>query len=111
MKWTEERDRFIAETLAFVQSVKGKTPKRESRIEVVAVGTRKHAPAPVEIPLSRTAQPAPSDVRTEIQNRISNFRAHQERFHRERDEYFMTTLAKARAAIESEAAAASKLQK
>jgi hypothetical protein len=35
--------------------------------------------------------------RTVIQRRVANFKAHQERFEREREEYFTTTLAKARA--------------
>jgi hypothetical protein len=37
------------------------------------------------------------DFRTEIQNRVANFRAHQQRFHREREEYCSATLAKLRA--------------
>jgi hypothetical protein len=48
----------------------------------------------------------PSEVQTEIQNRIANFRAHQQRFHRERAEYFGTTLSKIRAAIEDASASA-----
>lgn len=47
-----------------------------------------------------------SEVQTEIQNRIANFRAHQQRFHRERAEYFGTTLSKIRAAIEDASASA-----
>jgi hypothetical protein len=37
------------------------------------------------------------DFRTEIQNRVANFRAHQQRFHREREEYCSATLARLRA--------------
>ncbi|MGA7810550.1 MAG: hypothetical protein WCB02_38735, partial [Bradyrhizobium sp.] len=58
--------------------------------------------APVEPP---PAPPMPrptaqSDVRAEIQARIASFRAHQERFNRERAEYFNTTLARLRATID-----------
>jgi hypothetical protein len=42
---------------------------------------------------------APGDVRSEVQARVANFRAHQERFNRERDEYFSATLTKLRASI------------
>jgi hypothetical protein len=42
---------------------------------------------------------ASHDVRTEIQARIANFRKHQERFEREREEYCAATLTKLRAAI------------
>ena len=45
-----------------------------------------------------------SDVRTEMQARVANFRAHQERFNREREEYFSATLTKARAGIRNETA-------
>jgi phage-related minor tail protein len=48
----------------------------------------------------------PSEFQTEIQNRIASFRAHQERFNRERAEYFGTTLSKIRAAIEDASASA-----
>jgi hypothetical protein len=34
-----------------------------------------------------------------MQARVANFRAHQERFNRERDEYFSATLTKLRASI------------
>jgi hypothetical protein len=41
-----------------------------------------------------------NEVKTEIQARIANFRAHQDRFNRERAEYFSATLARLRAALE-----------
>ena len=39
------------------------------------------------------------DFRSEMQARIANFRKHQERFEREREEYCAATLTKLRAAI------------
>jgi hypothetical protein len=52
----------------------------------------------------RVVQPVPlgiqNEVKTEIQARIANFRAHQDRFNRERAEYFSATLARLRAALE-----------
>jgi hypothetical protein len=41
----------------------------------------------------------PSDMASEIRARVASFRAHQERFNREREQYFSTTLARLRAAI------------
>ena len=35
----------------------------------------------------------------EIRTRVASFRAHQERFNREREEYFASTIARLRAAI------------
>lgn len=39
------------------------------------------------------------DMQTEIRTRVASFRAHQERFRRERQEYFSATLARLRASI------------
>lgn len=45
----------------------------------------------------------PGDVQSEIKERIANFRAHQERFLRERDEYCSATMAKVRAVLRDDA--------
>jgi hypothetical protein len=49
-------------------------------------------PQPVQVP-----PPRMSDVRSEMQARIANFRKHQERFEREREEYCAATFARLRA--------------
>ena len=55
-----------------------------------------------------TLQPArpivPSELQNEIRSRIASFRAHQERFNRERAEYFNATLARLRASLDEVAA-------
>lgn len=52
----------------------------------------------------RLAPPVPlgiqNEVKSEIEARIANFRAHQDRFNRERAEYFSATLARLRTALE-----------
>lgn len=114
MKWIRERDALIAQTLAFVQSVSGR--KDDFRqpdtaaaapvlaAEIVSVQAVTVAfeppqvaspPQPLPVPPSRVA----GDVRSEMQARIANFRKHQERFEREREEYCAATLTKLRAAI------------
>lgn len=126
MDWKKERDLLIAQTLAFVQSVSGKAPGTEpnaeaetrieaapqveaapaeapeinavevSAVEILAaqiIATPRDVQVNIKIPRSIVS----SDVRTEMQARVTNFRAHQERFHREREEYFSTTLREARA--------------
>jgi hypothetical protein len=50
--------------------------------------------APLPRPIVQT------DMKNEIQARIASFRVHQERFNRERAEYFSATLARLRAAID-----------
>jgi hypothetical protein len=100
----------------------------ESRIEAAPVDAIKPidaikiaeppASTPFSVPAARpsvpTARPSipaarPSvsgDVRAEIQNRVASFRAHQQRFHRERDEYCSATLAKMRVLVSDDSAPA-----
>jgi hypothetical protein len=128
MGWKEERDLLIAQTVAFVQSVTGKQPDTEldvdakpilaaapaveaapleaAKMHAVEIVTSSPAAPPkdvqVNIQIPRTV--VSSDVRTEIQARVANFRAHQQRFNREREEYFSATLTKLRTAIENDSA-------
>ena len=124
MSWKKERDLLIAQTMAFVQSVTGKEPDAE--LDVDAKSILETAAAPVEaakmhaaeIVTSSPAAPpkdvqvsiqiprtvVSSDVRTEMLARVANFRAHQQRFNRERAEYFSATLTRLRAAIENDSA-------
>ena len=141
MKWMKERDLLIAQTMAFVQSVTGKTPDAEKTvtasiaqpsvetsetthaaaalpdIEFLLAETLPAAQAPrdlsgnvsdvsrEEMPreISRPAPPARLDLRedfrAEIRARVANFRAHQERFNREREAYCSATMAKVHAAL------------
>jgi hypothetical protein len=132
MNWKKERDLLIAQTLAFVQSVSGNKldiepkpdfepkpdlgaksellPDVALRVAPAPVAAREYTPeiadptrnTPGNIHISRTV--VPGDIRAEMQNRIADFRAHQERFHRERAEYFSATLAKLRAKMEDDSA-------
>ncbi|PJG56044.1 hypothetical protein CVM73_07855 [Bradyrhizobium forestalis] len=114
MKWIRERDALIAQTLAFVQSVTGRkddvlqpeAPAAGSTVAVEIVALEAVAvqvePPPVPLPPRPAPLPPPrtsGDFRTEMQARIANFRKHQERFEREREEYCAATLTKLRAAI------------
>jgi hypothetical protein len=126
MSWKKERDLLIAQTMAFVQSVTGKKPDAElteakpgiepareakpapvSAVEMLAaeiiappqngshVSPQASPPANIRMPRSNVS----SDIRSEMQARVANFRAHQERFNREREEYFSATLKKLRTSI------------
>ena len=116
MTWMRERDALIAQTLAFVQSVAGTnedagaplrplTPKQPQTaavsVDLGPVVTTRTAEPPKDLPATPpVSQPiASGDIRSEIGARIASFRAHQERFRREREDYFNATLGKARAAI------------
>jgi len=144
MKWMRERDLLIAQTMAFVQSVTGKTPEAEKTVatsvarlsvetsETIATSETTHAASvlpDIEALLGRTApaaqaprdvptevsreeapreipRPAPparldlrEDLQSEIRARVANFRAHQERFNREREAYCSATMAKVHASL------------
>src|ERR1700730_9967994 len=121
MKWMRERDLLIAQTMAFVQSVTGKKPdadmlaaaplaeKPASMSALAPIAAPAIATAPAETAIVAEAlkavQPefAKLDIRgdfgSEVRARVATFRAHQERFLREREEYCSTTMAKVRAAL------------
>jgi len=122
MSWKLERDSLIAQTLAFVESVTGKreetgsaeaafvqVPQPEMREpELPAQPNRVVFPKTTETsqrppstpPVPASGRPfAPGEMAAEIRARVASFRAHQERFNREREEYFASTLARLRAAI------------
>jgi hypothetical protein len=119
MSWQRERDALLARTRAFVQSVALK--KESAGPEVRSDASRRHVEMEVTAPRRevtaprRLAEPPagslppgvqlarpkiPSEVRREMQDRIESFRKHQERFNRERAEYFNATLARLRAVID-----------
>jgi hypothetical protein len=58
-------------------------------------------PPPAPLPRPIVHREVQSEVQDEIRARIASFRAHQERFNRERAEYFSTTLARLRAALDA----------
>ena len=97
--WMRQRDLLMEEALAFAQSVAANTQK-------IAL-TPVHQPdaahdfaLSVQRPIAAkepALQDKPDTEGVIIQKRLENFRAHQERFRREREEYCTTTMAKARA--------------
>jgi hypothetical protein len=113
MMWKKERDLLIAQTMAFVQSVAGKTAEADRQFQarlpqVTPVQPlRAERPADVRPPDVLPARPSPireSGLRDEIHRRVAAFRARQQAFHRDRDEYCNAMMAKVRAAREQAAA-------
>ncbi len=113
MKWMQERDLLIAQTMAFVQSVTGRKPEAEvfARTDLPAVTPTRlpdveamlaDAILPPESPKAMpAAQPAGrSEYQNEIQARVEKFRAHQAKFNRERDAYCDATVAKMQATLD-----------
>jgi hypothetical protein len=83
-------------------------PIQPKRVEA-GVETRAEAPVEPELNTVTPVEPPPSaparrpivhsEMQEEIRARIASFRAHQERFNREREEYFSATLARLRDAM------------
>jgi hypothetical protein len=113
MKWMRERDLLIAQTMAFVQSVTGKKPDGEKLVAFSAAAsptapTMPDIEAMLAEAISNPEPPKPlqisrtvlrSEYQNEIQARVANFRAHQQRFLKERDDYCSTTMAKVQKAL------------
>jgi hypothetical protein len=145
MKWMKERDLLIAQTMAFVQSVTGKTPEAEKTVSgsvslpsvetsettrpaaalpnaalsdiaslLAQTSSAAQAPTTAQLPtvevFGETARELPRPVplarpdlreefQSEIKARIASFRAHQERFNREREAYCTATMAKVHATL------------
>ena len=107
MEWMRERDALIAQTLAFVQSVTGRNAGEPLPAVVPEPAPQADVPPPAFSPTAEASQApssaprpvVPGDFQREIKARVANFRAHQERFNREREEYSSATLARLRASM------------
>ena len=102
MKWVMERDVLIAQTMAFVQSVTGKKPEADTQVESSPspVMEFERLESPVEVAAAPRRPPvARSAVREEMEGRVAAFRAHQQRFDRDRDRHFNSVLTGIRASI------------
>ncbi|WP_298255124.1 hypothetical protein [Bradyrhizobium sp.] len=105
MTWKNERDLLIAQTMAFVQSVTGKTAYPERPLETPRPSEPANHPAiveqrPVDVLPARLTPVSHGDLRDEIRRRVDAFRARQQAFDRERHEYCNAMMAKVRAARE-----------
>jgi hypothetical protein len=101
--WMRERDQLIEQTLAFVEGVAAARPARTAAAASARVEPGKPAEAagPAELPKSVGLAPialAPmASERAEIERRVANFKAHQQKFQRAREEHYDAIFAKTRA--------------
>jgi hypothetical protein len=96
--WMRERDQLIEQTLAFVEGVAAASPMRAGAAGPVPIEPSR----PVEPP--RHAEPAKqaapgfmASERAEIQKRVANFKAQQQKFQRAREEHYDAIFSKTRA--------------
>ena len=107
--WKAERDAFVSETMAFVEAVRSQKPISAEAIATarrLPLGVPEHVqqPAPTvsdhaHVASDETAEPPRLEPmkwggseREEIRKRIATFKAHQQRFTREREDYALSTL-------------------
>jgi hypothetical protein len=103
--WQKERDLLLAQTMAFVQSVTGKPMDAEGLFETRLQSTSPDQPTtvgrPVEVlPIDRLSPAAQNGMRDDILRRVAAFRARQQVFARDRNEYCDAMMARARATTE-----------
>ena len=93
MDWQRELDELIASTMTFAKDLK---PNPISDLAPV-VRTAEQALAdtkPIPLPAAVTPMAWPKSERDEILQRVSNFRAHQEKMAREREDHYLQARAK-----------------
>ena len=94
MNWKQELDALIESTMALA-----KDAKREPILDIpVAMKTAEQAladkPNPVKSPVTITSIAFQTSARDEILQRVSNFKAHQEKMARGREDYYLQVKAR-----------------
>ena len=114
--WRAERDALVSETMAFVEAVRSQRPVSTEAVVTprqLPFGVPEHSqqPAPTvsehaQVVSDETAEqprlePMKWDgsAREEIRQRIATFKAHQQRFTREREDYALSTLLRVQGGI------------
>jgi hypothetical protein len=87
-QWMRDRDLLVQETLEFAQRV---------AVNAVRIGTPKRVEPPRAVELAQIAKPRDKLFeREEIRQRVADFKVTQNKFQREREEYYRATIAKVR---------------
>jgi hypothetical protein len=106
MKWVQERDLLVAQTLTFVQSITGTRPEAQTRAEprigsapVGEIGSSERTLVRQTASATYPMAESPGGLREEIRRRVAAFRAHQQLFDRERDAYCDAVVTRLRASL------------
>jgi hypothetical protein len=98
--WMRERDQLIEQTLAFVEGVAAARPARTEPAKQ-AEPVKKPEPAkkaePAVAPPKPMGPPSLASERAEIERRVANFKANQQKFQRAREAHYDAIFSKARA--------------
>jgi hypothetical protein len=99
MDWKRELDELIANTMAFAKDIKPKPTSELAPVVRTAEQVLADRSKPIPILAANTLRTEPTSERDEILRRVSNFRAHQEKMAREREDHYLQTRAKMLAAL------------
>ena len=95
MSWKRDLDALVESTVEFVNEVKPRAiPEMTVAMraaEQALAQTRKPIPS---VTTGLTPPALPTSERDEIRQRVSNFKAHQQKFAREREQYYLEMKAK-----------------
>ena len=98
MNLKQELDALIESTMAFANDVKRRQPIPDLPVAIVAIRTAEQALADTSKPITAPATIAPAvrpaSESDEIRQRVNNFRAHQEKMTREREDYYLQVKAR-----------------
>ena len=100
MDWQREFDALIESTIAFAKDVKPKPISNLAPVVRTAEQALAHKSKLIPLPAANTPMTWPRSERDEILQRVSNFRAHQQKMAREREDYYLQAKAKMLAAID-----------
>ena len=90
MDWKQELDALIESTMAFARDVQ----RRPIPDLPAAIRTAEQALADTSKPTPPTPTVRPASERDEIRQRVNNFKAHQEKMAREREDYYLQVKAR-----------------
>jgi hypothetical protein len=105
MNWKQELDALIESTMAFVRDVKrSPVPDLPLAMRTAEQAPPADTPKPVDQPATIVPIVWATSQRDEIRQRVSSFKAHQEKIAREREDYYLQMKAKMLAPVDPDPA-------
>jgi hypothetical protein len=101
MNWKKDLDALVETTMSFVKSVKGQ-PIEFTPAPSLDVVEQVLSEPPGKIQRHDSPAFGAASERDEIKRHVANFRAHQERVTREREDFYLLVKARTRALIEKD---------
>jgi hypothetical protein len=94
MDWKLELDALIESTMAFARDVKPQSISDLALLVRTAEQALAETSKPTPLPAVITPMTLPTSERDEIRQRVSNFKAHQEKMAREREQHYLQVKAR-----------------